>query len=86
MSYGVGPRLCVAMAVASGYSSDFTPSLGNSICHRCSPRKTKDKKKKKKKERKKRKEKKKCFHTRLLVYYERIQLRKSQMEETLRAR
>ena len=26
-----------------GYSSDWTPSLGTSICHGCSPKKTKNK-------------------------------------------
>ena len=32
---------CVAVAVvqASGYSSNLTPSLGNSICFKCSPKK-----------------------------------------------
>jgi len=29
---------------AGSYSSDSTPSLGTSICHRCGPKKTKDKK------------------------------------------
>ena len=52
-------RYCVAVAVAGSYSSDSTPSLGTSICHRSGPRnsnnnnnnkkKTKDQKKKKKK-------------------------------------
>ena len=31
---------CVAVAQASGYSSDWTPSLGTSICCRCGPKKT----------------------------------------------
>ena len=33
---------CVAVAVvyAGSYSSDLTPSLGTSICHRCNPKKT----------------------------------------------
>jgi len=39
----------IAVAVVSGYSSDLTPSLGNSICLGHSPKKTKKKKKKKKK-------------------------------------
>ena len=41
---------CVAVTVvyASSFSSDWTPSLGTSICSRCSPKKTKDKKKKRK--------------------------------------
>ena len=34
----------VAVAVASNYSSDWTPSLGPSICCNCSPKKTKNKK------------------------------------------
>jgi len=44
-------RSIVAMAVvqASSCSSDLTPSLGTSICHRCSHKK--EKKEKKKKER-----------------------------------
>ena len=33
--------VAVTMAVASSCSSDLTPSLGTSICHRCSPKKTK---------------------------------------------
>ena len=32
------------MAVASGYSSHSTPSLGTTVCLGCSPKKTKDKK------------------------------------------
>ena len=38
---------CIVMAVvsASGYSSDLTPTLGTSICHRCGPKKEKKKKK-----------------------------------------
>ena len=38
--YGVA----VAVAKASGYSSNSTPSLGTCIGHRCGPRKTKKKK------------------------------------------
>ena len=30
----------VAVAQASNYSSDSTPSLGTSICHRCGPKNT----------------------------------------------
>ena len=48
MSCGVGSRVAVALAYASGYSSSWTPSLGTSVCHGSSPRKTKKKKKKKK--------------------------------------
>ena len=40
--------VAVAVAVASNYSSDLTPSLGTSICHRCIPTRPKKKKKKKK--------------------------------------
>ena len=44
--------IAVAVAYASGYSSDSTPSLGTSICHGCSPKKFKrQKKKERKKER-----------------------------------
>ena len=32
---------CVAVAVASSYSSNLTPSLGTSICHECGPKKEK---------------------------------------------
>ena len=37
--------VAVAVAVAGSCSSDSTPSLGTSICHRCGPKKTKKKKK-----------------------------------------
>ena len=37
------------MALAGGYSSDETPGLGTSICHRSGSRNRKKKKKKKKK-------------------------------------
>ena len=30
--------VAVAMALACNCSSDLTPNLGNSICHRCSPK------------------------------------------------
>ena len=40
----------MAVAVAGSYSSDLTPSLGISICGRCSPKKKKKKKKKKERE------------------------------------
>ena len=44
-----------AMAVvwAGSYSSDSTPSLGTSICHGCSPKKTRGRRKKERKESKK---------------------------------
>ena len=50
-------RVAVAVDVvkASSCSSDLTPSLGTSICSKCSPKKTKKKKKERKKE-------KKCDH------------------------
>ena len=38
-------QLRSGVAVAGSYSSDWTPSLGISICHGCSSKKTKDKKK-----------------------------------------
>ena len=40
-------RPCVAVAVvqAGSCSSDLTPSLGTSICHRCSSKKQKNKNK-----------------------------------------
>ena len=42
-------RSCVAVDVAqaSSYSSDMTPSLGTSICHRCGPKKQNKKQTKK---------------------------------------
>ena len=40
-------QLGSSFAVAVAYSSDWTPSLGTSICHECDPKKTKDKKGKK---------------------------------------
>ena len=40
-------RVAMAVVQAGSYSSDWTPSLGSSICHRCGPEKTEDKKKKK---------------------------------------
>ena len=39
----LGSLIAVAVVWAGSYSSDLTPSLGTSICHRCSPKKTKDK-------------------------------------------
>ena len=41
--------VAVAVAVAGSCSSDSTPSLGTSICHKSSPRNRKKTKKKKKK-------------------------------------
>ena len=43
-----GVAVAVAVAVAGSYSSDLTPSLGISICHRCSPKKQRKKKERKK--------------------------------------
>ena len=37
----LGSGVAVAVAKASGYSSHLTPSLGTSMCCRCSPKKTK---------------------------------------------
>ena len=48
------PRVAVAVAQASSCSSNWTPSLGPSICFECSPKKQKQKKKKKKKKAKSR--------------------------------
>ena len=36
-------RLAVAVIWAGSYSSDSTPGLRPSICHRCAPKKTKNK-------------------------------------------
>ena len=44
-----GSHVAVALAQAGGYSSDWTPSLGTSICRGRSAKKTKKKKKKKRK-------------------------------------
>ena len=41
----LGSRTAVAVVYAGGYSSDWTPSLGTSICCGCSPKKTERKKK-----------------------------------------
>jgi len=41
----LGSEVVVAVVYASNYSSDWTPSLGNSICRRYSPKKTKKKEK-----------------------------------------
>ena len=45
----LGSGIAVAVAEASSYNSNLTPSLGTSICHGSSPRKGKKDKKKKKK-------------------------------------
>ena len=42
---GLGSGVAVAVAWAGSYSSDSPPSLETSMCHRCSPKKTKKKKK-----------------------------------------
>ena len=42
----LGSCIAVAVAVASSYTSDSTPSLGTSMCHRCGPKKQKRKTKK----------------------------------------
>ena len=41
-------HVALAVAVASSSSSESTPNLGTSICHKCGPKKQKKKKKKKK--------------------------------------
>ena len=41
----LGFGIAMTVVYANSYSSDLTPSLGTSICHRCGPRKTKRKKK-----------------------------------------
>ena len=51
--YGVGQQLC---------SSDLSPSLGTSMCHRCGPKKQKTNKKQKQKEMKKLKSKSHTLH------------------------
>ena len=40
----VGSGVAVAVAVAGSCSSDWTPSLGTSICYGCGPKKKKKKK------------------------------------------
>ena len=45
----LGSRIAMAVVQASGCSSNSTPSLGISMCHRSSPKKKKEKKKKEKK-------------------------------------
>ena len=42
----LGPQVAVATVQAGSYSSDSTPHLESSICHGCSPKKTKKKKEK----------------------------------------
>ena len=43
----LGSHVTVAVVQAGNCGSDSVPSLGTSICCRCSPKKTKDQKKKK---------------------------------------
>ena len=40
----LGSGIAVAVAEGGSYSSDSTPSLGTSLCHRCSPKKKKKRK------------------------------------------
>ena len=40
----LGSHVAVTMVLAGGYSSDSTLSLGTSVCHKCSPKKKKEKK------------------------------------------
>ena len=44
MQIQLGSDIDVAVASASGYSSDETPNLGTSMCCRCGPKKVKKKK------------------------------------------
>ena len=44
----LGSRMAVAVVEAGGYSSEWTPSLGASICWGCSPKTNKQTKKHKK--------------------------------------
>ena len=41
----LGSGIAVAVVLVGSYSSDSTPSLGTSLCHRCDPKKTEKKKK-----------------------------------------
>ena len=45
MQMWLGSGIAVSVAWAGSHSSDWTPSLGTSICHRHGPKKTKKKKK-----------------------------------------
>ena len=45
----LGSQVAVVVVQAEGCSSDWTPSLGTSICRRCGDKKTKKKKKKRRK-------------------------------------
>ena len=56
------------IALAGGYSSDSTLSQGTSICHRCGPKKTKEKKKKKEKKNTIKKKEKKSIPNPLILY------------------
>ena len=37
----LGSGIAVAVVLTGSYSSDWTPSLGTSLCHGCGPKKTK---------------------------------------------
>ena len=45
MQMRLGSQVAVVVVQAEGCSSDWTPSLGTSICRRCGDKKTKKKKK-----------------------------------------
>lgn len=45
----LGPGVAVAVVKVGSYSSNLTPSLGTSICHRCGLKKQTNKKKEKEK-------------------------------------
>ena len=40
----LGSHVAVTLVYTGSYSSDLTPSLGTSICYKCSPKKQKNKK------------------------------------------
>lgn len=52
----LGPGIAVAVVKVGSYSSNLTPSLGTSICHRCGLKKQTNKKKKEKEKKERRKE------------------------------
>ena len=56
---GLRSLVAVAVALAGSRSSNSTPSLGTSICHRCGPKKQKKKKRKEEERERERKERKK---------------------------
>ena len=59
----LGSRVAVAVAQAGSCSSEWTPSLGTSMCRRCSPKRQKDQKKKKKERERERRGREKYWAT-----------------------